>query len=46
MSHPTPDHDGEDEDETLADELEERIEGMHEGEIADAEDVKDAFLSS
>lgn len=35
-----------DEEETLADELTNRAEMAHEGEVADAEDVKDAFLSS
>lgn len=34
-----------DEEDTLADELEERVDEALEGEVADAESVKDAFLS-
>jgi len=32
-------------EETLADELEERVDEARDGEVADADDVKEAFLS-
>ncbi|WP_161973245.1 hypothetical protein [Halostella litorea] len=45
MSHSTPEREGGD-DESLADELERRVEDFSDEEVADAEDVKEAFLSS